>query len=179
MYLITRENDRLRSRNKSLYDVVDQRHYQTIKSKKQKPLKKKSWWSRVKLFFRRKKRPVVLEPARIPRFSSSVTDESVLSSVSSKTSGYPTLKEDIFMLRRASTHSHQSEDKGRIPISNSITNLPLMADSSIQKRVRKQNKKRTKSEQITSRNSSDFGIVTTGHTSNSDDLTDGIVVWIV
>lgn len=178
LYSLTRENERLHSRNKSLYDVVDQKHYQTIKIKKQKPLKK-SWWSRVKLFFRRKKQPVVLEPARIPRFSSSVTDESILSSVSSKTSGYPALKEDVFMLRRASSHSHQSDDKGRIAMSNSITNLPLMEDSSIQKRVRKTNKKRTKSEQISSRNSSDSDMFVGVHASNSDDLTNGINIWIV
>ena len=81
-----------------------------------------------------------------PRVSSSLTDESSLSMNS-----MPLLKEDIHMLRRSSTHSRNSSDG--MTSSHSTSCLVGIGNESIQKRVSKVMKNRTRSEHVASQDS--------------------------
>lgn len=118
IYTITKENTSLKTKNKQLYDVVNQSGYRStheVKAKpKKKPSTKVSWWKRLAEFFKKKKNV----PQRAPN----------VNIVSTGVNGM--LKEDIHMLRRSSDGMKKSQ---------SSSSLPILNNTSIQKRVNKRN----------------------------------------
>ena len=159
LFSLTREKEQLVHKNKLLYETISSKDYLSItreerKSEEAAKKKKKStgWFKSFFHSFHKKNKKNVIkeggyEPVlNKPRVSSSLTNESSLSM-----NTIPLLKEDIHMLRRASTHSRNSSD-GMIP-SHSTSCLVGVGNESIQKRVSKVMKNRTRSEHVASQDS--------------------------
>ena len=116
LYTLSKENDGLKSKNKLLYDVVNNRSYHSSQKQsktKAKAKTKASLWRRFLSLFRTKKR-IEIRPARLSSASSAGT------------SGVT--KESIQMMRRSSDG---------MKASSSSSNLVVLQNTSIINRVKK------------------------------------------
>ena len=159
LFSLEKEKDQLVHKNKLLYDTISSKDDLSLTHEERKTIevakkkkKSKGWFS--SLFHSSHTPPpqnVIKEGGyepvlNKPRVSSSLTDESSLSMNS-----MPLLKEDIHMLRRSSTHSRNSSDG--MTSSHSTSCLVGIGNESIQKRVSKVMKNRTRSENVASQDS--------------------------